>query len=242
MVNQKYYSQYEEDKILNSLLKQKDGFCIEIGGYDGITRSNSYFFEKIGWRCLIVEPIPRFYEAIKKVRQCDALNVAVSSQNGFVDFYVAKNVEELSSISPDIDRVVIKHESDFEKIQVRTMTLDSIIESYPKSKIDFITIDVEGHEMDVLLGFNLIKYLPRIIIIEDNSNGKDFEIQNYLAGFGFIKFKRTGCNDWYTSDKSLYNFLDLLRLKLVFSVYFVFHHMPSPLLNFYRYLKSLLKN
>ena len=83
--------------------------------------------------------------------------------------------------------------------------LDEILSNLNVKEIDFISIDVEGHELSVLKGLSLHIHQPRIIIIEDNSHGLDREVKNYLEKFGYARFNITGCNDWYArkSDKSL---------------------------------------
>jgi FkbM family methyltransferase len=235
-----YYSQYGEDKLLNQIFNKNKGVCVEIGGYDGVTRSNTFFFEKLGWDCLVVEPIPFFYDKIRENRTCNALNVAVSNFKGETDFYIAKDVEELSSIVPDVERVTEKYKSNLELIKVKTDTLNSIFNQFKYSEIDFITIDVEGHEMEVLHGIDLEKFRPRILIIEDNSNTKDSKIRNYLLRFGYKLFKRTGCNEWYTFDRRFYTLMDLIELKIVYFRYFVYNSAPVSILNIYRKIKKTL--
>lgn len=234
-----YYSQYGEDKLLNKIFNRNKGICIEIGGYDGVTRSNTFFFEKLGWDCLVVEPIPFYYNKIKENRSCNALNVAVSNYSGETDFYVAKDVEELSSIVPDVDRVIHTYNSSLEIIKVKTQTLNTILNQFNYTEIDFITIDVEGHEMEVLLGLDLITFRPKILIIEDNSNARDFQIRNYLRKFDYKLFKRTGCNDWYTQDPSFYNVIDIIVLKAVFLKYYLYNLTPNFILNIYRMIKKI---
>jgi hypothetical protein len=56
---------------------------------------------------------------------------------------------------------------------------------------------VEGHEQQVLNGFTLERWAPKIIVIEDNSNRRDPLIRNYLKKHGYFSFKRTGVNDWF---------------------------------------------
>lgn len=236
-----YYSQYGEDKLLNEIFNKNKGVCVEIGGYDGVTRSNTFFFEKLGWECLVIEPIPFFYDKIKENRICNALNVAVSNFKGETDFYVAKDVEELSSIVPDVKRVTENYKSNLELIRVKTDTLNSIFNQFNYSEVDFITIDVEGHEMEVLKGFDLEKFRPKILIIEDNSNAKESKIRNYLLSFGYKIFKRTGCNEWYTYDESFYTLMDLIVLKTIYLRYFVYNSTPIFMLNIYRKFKKLSK-
>ena len=64
----KYYAQFGEDKILNQIFNKNEGVCVEVGGFDGITGSNTLFFERLGWRCLIVEPMPEFCKKIRDIR------------------------------------------------------------------------------------------------------------------------------------------------------------------------------
>ncbi|WP_395767093.1 FkbM family methyltransferase [Aquirufa sp.] len=233
-----FHSQYGEDEILNKIFGKKIGFCIEVGGFDGVKHSNTYFFEKLGWQCIIIEPIPYCFDKILKNRKCQSFNLAISDFTGVSEFYVAKSVEEISSFSPDIARFQAESTSEFEKIMVQTTTLNSILEKMDSNPIDFITIDVEGHEMNVLHGFDIEKYNPKIVIIEDNSNGKEFAVKNYLRKYGYTLFKRTGCNDWYTNDAKLYNFKELFFIKLIFLKYKLYHSTPLFLLRIYRHLKS----
>lgn len=83
-----------------------------------------------------------------------------------------------------------------------------------KCDIDFISIDVEGHEYEVLEGLSLGKWRPSIILIEDNSNFKNDIISNYLRKFGYVRFMRTGVNDWYAhqTNKQLINIRSKTRI------------------------------
>lgn len=238
-----FYSQYGEDKILNDLFKSPKGFCIEIGGFDGITGSNSYFFEQKGWNCIIIEPIPKYFELIKSNRSCVALNYAVSNENGYSDFFIADSVEQLSSLTPDVKRITKFNGAKLEKITVQKRTLNSILEEQNVTNIDFITIDVEGHEMEVMKGFDIRKYTPAIIILEDNSNGLDQNMDKYMEGYDYALFKRTGCNDWYCLKhldqyidpavvKSIKSFKSKIRRNQVLKQF-----LPSFLLNIYQKIR-----
>lgn len=244
-----FYSQHGEDEILNNLFKDKKGFCIEIGGYDGITRSNSYFFEKAGWRCLIIEPIPSCFKKIKENRSCESINCAISSSDGVCDFFIADTVEELSSIEPDIQRISVGHNANLTKIQVEKRTLNSILDDLGTPEIDFITIDVEGHELEVLKGFSISKHRPKVLILEDNFEGKDTTIKSYLRKFDYVHFKRTGCNDWYTlkSKKNiLYNEKEVRQLSVkMWRLGFynrlklnLYTNTPSFVMNLYKKVKN----
>ena len=83
-------------------------------------------------------------------------------------------------------------------MSVATATLDELLSAAGvQSGIDFVSIDVEGHETQVLEGFSLQKWRPRIVIVEDNSNAASNVTNEQLAREGYIRFMRTGVNDWY---------------------------------------------
>ena len=78
------------------------------------------------------------------------------------------------------------------------MTLDEILaDAHIDRDIDFISIDVEGHEYEALEGFSLEKWKPSIMLIEDNSNFENNIVSTYLRRHGYVRFMRTGVNDWY---------------------------------------------
>lgn len=200
MISYKYFAQFGEDIILNDIFGKRNGNCVEVGGFDGVTGSNTYFFEKLGWHCLIIEPMPEFCEKIRQVRTCDIAEMAASDKAGEVEFHIACGVETLSTIEMSdkhLARINSLSVEDIKSITVKTARLDDILVERGMTEIDFLTIDVEGHEMSVLSGmaFDLIR--PRIIIIEDNSNGSDNEVKNHMESVTYRRFRRTGCNDWY---------------------------------------------
>jgi len=219
MTTEQFYSQYGEDKILNSIFRGKrDGVCVEVGGFDGITGSNSYFFEKLGWRCLVVEPMPDFCSRIRKVRACELAETAVSDKDGEAVFYVAQGAETLSTMetAPDHFARISNEGADVKKTTVKTRKLDEVLRDHRFDRMDFISIDVEGHELAVLNGFSVDKFRPRIILLEDNFSGRDRSITRYLKRYGYVRFKRTGCNDWYAhcEDKDLLSGLDVFKTEL----------------------------
>ena len=96
-------------------------------------------------------------------------------QRGYGDLFVAENVEEMSTLdlTPDHLEWIKQIGGAVKQITVRTATLDSLLAEAAFPEIQFITIDVEGHEMAVLEGFTLEAHKPRIVIIEDNSVSGD---------------------------------------------------------------------
>ena len=83
-------------------------------------------------------------------------------------------------------------------MNVITQKLDQILHSlsFVRKKV-FISIDVEGHELDVLKGFSLTNWKPKIVLVQDNSNFEDRNVKEYMYKNNYICFKKTGVNDRY---------------------------------------------
>ena len=226
----KFYSQSGEDQILFEIFKDKQqGLCIEVGGFNGIDASNTYFFEKIGWRCIVIEPIPELCQEIQKNRNCRVFNCAAGNFNGTTKFQINEQDPIVSAIA--YNNVQLSYQQylgqTLREIDVKMEKLDNLLkaENVKEKEIDFISIDVEGQELNVLQGFSLQKYSPRILIIEDNLKMTDNQVCQYLSKFGYVRFKRTGVNDWYAKDTDpLIDSWEVFKLKMkhikaIFSIF-----------------------
>ena len=141
------YSQHNEDQILSIIFGGKaSGTALEVGGYDGVTFSNTYLFEQKGWRTMIVEPMPDYVQKIRANRKATVFECAAGSHRSTACFTVAKGVESLSTLNPTGHQLenMQFHGAVLEQIQVPVRTLDDILESADVAKLDFVTIDVEG--------------------------------------------------------------------------------------------------
>jgi FkbM family methyltransferase len=204
------HGQFAEDNILQEIFGDRaEGYCVEVGAYDGRTGSASYRFEQRGWHCLLIEPIPALVQEIRRHRTGTVVNCAASNREGVASFFVAENVEQMSTLDLTSDRRnwVEQVGGAIQEITVRTATLDSLLAEADFPEIQFITIDVEGHEMAVLEGFTLEAYRPRIVIIEDNSasddpraRGGDPRVGTHMSEHGYVHFRRTGVNEWYAHE------------------------------------------
>lgn len=208
-MNGNFYGQFDTDKIIKEYFGEKtDGNCIEIGAVDGIYISNTLHFEQIGWNALCIEPNPTYFELLKNNRK-NCLNFAITNNNiDDVDFtVVTMNSKNQSSISGlDIDERLIKlHENlglepTLSKINVDGRRLDWCIENFFNYEtIDFISIDTEGNELDVLKSFDVNRYNIKLMVIENNYN--ENYVENYLTDLGWVKDKRVEVNDFYIKNK-----------------------------------------
>ncbi len=194
------HAQFAEDRILAAIFGERaDGCCVEVGANDGRTGSASYLFEKRGWDCLLVEPIPSLAQEIRKHRACRVVNCAASSSAGEARFFVAEGAEAVSGLGLTPERMewIRRAGGTIKETTVPTATLDSLLEEAGFTELEFVTIDVEGHELEVLEGFDLSRYRPRIVIIEDNSTAGNERVARHMTDHGYVHFSRTGVNEWY---------------------------------------------
>jgi hypothetical protein len=95
-------------------------------------------------------------------------------------------------------QILQEHGFRTEPVEVVTRRLDDILdEARPSASIDFVSIDVEGHELELLKGFSLDRWRPVVLIVEDNLPLWESTVPDYLKARGYVRFRRTGVNDWY---------------------------------------------
>jgi FkbM family methyltransferase len=168
------------DLVIDYIFKKKNGFYIDVGCNHPVYNNNTFLLHKKGWKGVNIDIDLKSIELFNIFRKEDFnINVAASSKEGVLEFI---NFHEKSPINKIKDDCV-KSAVTFREIKkINSLTLDSIIENSPfkDKKIDFISIDVEGHELEVIKGLNLQKYKPSIIVIEYlDTSLKKIEIKNF---------------------------------------------------------------
>jgi hypothetical protein len=92
-----------------------------------------------------------------------------------------------------------RHQATIKSVSVRVRPLDIMLTEAVVKSIDFVSIDVEGHEMAVLGGFDLNRWRPRVVLIEDKSDLHVTEVERHMTQHGYRRFYRSGGNDWYAN-------------------------------------------
>jgi FkbM family methyltransferase len=189
----------EELLLWNFFGRKHSGFYVDVGAYDGVAFSNSYFFEAIGWRGVLVEAAPHLHAAAAEARpNSRVVHGAAGNRSGAIRFTVAEGdggVATLSSAMPDLARIA-REGGRTREIEVPVLTLDAILDGVTEP-IDFVSIDVEGGELAVLEGFDMQRFAPRVLVIEDNSAGADRRVPDYLAAHGYVERFRVEQNAFY---------------------------------------------
>jgi len=167
------------DVKLEKYLNYKNGFFVEVGANDGFAQSNTYYLEKIrGWHGILVEPIPKLFEKCYKLRsKSRVFNCALVSSD-FTDTHVKMKYANLMSLVEGAMSDVKKEAMHIENglrcqkidksytIDIPAKTLTSILDECKVKEIDFLSLDVEGYELNVLKGLDFERYRPKYMCIE----------------------------------------------------------------------------
>jgi len=190
-----FSAQYAQDIVAYLFFKGKtDGFYIDIGANDGFSGSTTYWAEQIGWKGICVEPQKNVFERMKKARKCAIYNCAVSNcSQESVEFIMFPGIDTRSGLADSMSQSHIeaaKTFSNMEKTFVSTKTFGNIMNDFPNvSYVDFLSVDTEGHEMQVLQSIDFEKFKFGLIAIE-TTDGSD--VAQFVENSGYKKLMVAG--------------------------------------------------
>jgi FkbM family methyltransferase len=168
-------------------------FFVDVGAADPQFGSQSWHLEQAGWSGLVVEPRPDMAEKLRRNRRATVYEVACSAPHNVARSMTLHLRGGYSSLN---ERLVIAGLKPQGIVEVRIRTLDDLLtEAKAPTPIDFVSIDVEGHEIEVLDGFDLDYWRPRLILIEDHV--LNLRLHRLLQKRGYKWVRRTGLNGWY---------------------------------------------
>ena len=151
-----YYSQAGQDEwVIQKTNHKKSGYFVDLGAYDGINYSNTYYLEKeMEWNGICIEADPSNFSSLVKNRKCICKNLAVSDTKGIFLFNSSDMGGKLDNRG---------------KTEVECDILENILsDNLAPNIIDYLSIDVEGKELDVLRNFLFSKWKFRFITVEHN--------------------------------------------------------------------------
>ena len=196
----KSYSQEGEDMILRRLFeKQKKGFYVDVGAHHPKRFSNTFFFYKNGWRGINIDAMPNSMYLFNKIRPRDInIEIPISDKKQKLKYYMF-NEPALNTFSKEIAEKRAD-KNDYKIIsekEMETATLEEIFKKHlPYSQeIDFMSIDVEGLDLQVLKSNNWRQFRPKFVLVEilgssitDIANSKEYK---YLSEFEYEIFAKT---------------------------------------------------
>jgi len=170
------FAQHGEDLVLGRALGwDPPGFYVDVGAAHPTSLSVTRLFYERGWRGINIEPLPQMFQTLTRARPRDLnLNMAASDRTGEFGFFqiIAAGHDDrtngmgLSTFDRELaDRYRARGHAVTE-LQVPATTLDDVLTRHAAETIDFLKLDVEGHESAVLTGLDLARFRPRILLIE----------------------------------------------------------------------------
>jgi len=202
----KCFAEFETDRIIyETYFQGKTGCMVEVGCADPYLYSMSMFFRNEGWRCIGVEPNPKFIQKHRDLGHEIYPYAATESHVGPSDFDLVDTpmgpftYESFSSlkVKPEYNQkygvVCIE-----EVIQVDCKPLNLILEEAGVESIDFLAIDTEGWELEVMRGFDPDKYKPKVILLENYFHSQVYT--DYMKSIGYILDRNIEYNYIYVRD------------------------------------------
>ena len=197
-----FCSQFGQDLfVLNELNFKKNGFFVEFGATNGINGSNTYLLEnRFNWRGILAEPAKIFYDELNKNRKCFIETNLVWKNSKSRLLFHEDFAGGLSTIKKFIDHDTQIRKRNKEYI-LETISLNDLLVKYNAPKIiDYLSIDTEGSEFNILNNFDFNKYKFRIITCEHNFTPNKNKIHKLLTKNGYVKKHSTlvsFVDDWY---------------------------------------------
>lgn len=191
----KSYSQEGEDVVLNRIFdKQSTGFYVDIGAHHPKRFSNTYFFYQKGWRGINIDPLPGVEHSFKEIRPRDIfISAGISDQKEELKYYQFK--EPAFNTFDEVLAEERKQKSEqVGVVSVPCFRIDELLHQNDVSSLDFMSIDVEGFEMNVLNSNDWDRYVPKVIVVEildfDFLTFPENPIYQFLASKGYFIFSK----------------------------------------------------
>jgi FkbM family methyltransferase len=202
------------DKKIEKYIDFNNGFFVELGANDGITQSNTFYFEKHrGWRGVLIEPAPNKYLICKKNRSpktkvyCNACT-SFDYKEKFVEIVYSNLMSVSLNLETDLDIVrhieigkmhLDKSEDNFTFGAIARPLNEILIDANAPKKIDFLSLDVEGSEIEVLKGINYSTFNFSFICVEARNIDK---IDYFLKNKGYLLIDQLSDKDYLFKKSS----------------------------------------
>ena len=202
-----HYAEFAEDVMINRIFNNiSSGFYVDIGAYHPFKGSLTYNLYKRGWKGINIDLSRTSIDLFNIARPKDInINCAISNSSGDTYYFENSPINQQNSLIPQKEGQ--------KKIKINSYKLEDILTSNNVQKVDYINIDTEGNELEILEGINFEKINPYLFTIEENSffmknnsklakikfmNEKDYELINIIGVTMFFVQKKliSKINDW----------------------------------------------
>ena len=242
-----YYSQCQQDRILDKTVFKhvKNGVFVDVGAHDGVKVSNTLTFEKYyNWSGICIEALPDIYNELKRNRSCVCLNYAISTDakpkalikvNQYAAMFSGLNEDpkHLQRIAQE----VIEQGGSIEFIVSKCETLEKIFETHQVKHIQYLSVDVEGGESQVMHSINFDKVFIDVIDLNTSRNDSTHPIVSYLESKGFFLYRNIQLDVILMHKDSTFN--PKLQTSVAVAVVKPIN-LKSTRRQFHKYLNSVL--
>jgi FkbM family methyltransferase len=206
----------KELELTAEFLQGEAGVFVEVGANHPTNGSQTWHLERSGWRGLLVEPLSENAKLLRQQRMAEVAEVACAGpehHGGTLPLRVAGLGGAMSSLGSFERPTAVATEVRV----VKTATLDSLLQRFSIERVDFLSIDVEGFEIEVLRGFSIRRYMPRLVLLEDRV--RNLRLHRYMLRQGYRLVRRTGQNAWYVPKAIRFRISIVGRLQLLKKYY-----------------------
>jgi FkbM family methyltransferase len=194
--------EFEKQQIRDFFQNKTCGICVEVGSNEplSVCSQSLHLENKLNWHCLLIEPNPNLAQKTRENRPNSLVIDAACTSKAHIgsmqlNIPLDENNLEITGHA-SLEQNADEHNYQYHKvIEVKADTLKNILKESNITSVDFLSIDVEGAELDVLLGFDFEHYRPRLILLED----KHLYLQKHLLlkHNGYKLVRRLNRNCWY---------------------------------------------
>ena len=183
----------DETRLVREFFGGASGYFVDVGAHEPQKWSQTFHLEERGWSGILIEPQPALADRLRQQRTAEVYAVACSSPANAGKSMMLNLAGGHSSLDPDY---FVPHMRRERAIEVPVRTLDDILkEAKAPAPLDFVSIDVESHEVEVLDGFDLAYWRPRLLLVEDHV--LNLRLHRYLVSRNYKWVRRTAQNAWY---------------------------------------------
>ena len=206
-----HYGEFGEDIFINRVFKNYDkGYYVDIGAYHTFKGSLTYLLHKKGWNGMNIDISQESISLFKIARPKDInINCAISDIDGETYYFQNSEINQQNSL--------IKSNDNQKKIKVESSTLNKLLKKENIIKFDYLNIDTEGNELEILKTINFLEISPLIISIESNSF--DLEESNKRKIIDLMKENNYGLINiigvtmFFTNKRNISNFLNIISIN-----------------------------
>ena len=205
-----HYGEFGEDILINRILKNiKTGRYVDVGCYHPFKGSLTLQLYKRGWRGINIDLSKSSIDLFNLVRKKDInLNIAVSDFNGQTNYFENSPINQQNSL--------IKSDDNQKIIKTDCKNLNFILEENKFEKFEYLNVDVEGTENNVIKGIDFNKYRPILITVENNNlHIKDYiqsDVYKILTENNFTFISKIGVTNFFLNNENAKNFQKLISI------------------------------